>query len=167
MHLLYHRYIVESGKQPQFLMLTALSLVSAPALAQPATATRTLPTQRMLERFGLVRMWWAQAEMNTARDTVRYLVADEQIVLVHSSGGLLSAFEAETGRKLWAIQIGPQDTPGFAPVANDELVLIAAGVRLYAMDKWTGDPVWTIIVPGQPSASPAIRCRVHSSPRRK
>ncbi|HUG90120.1 MAG TPA: PQQ-binding-like beta-propeller repeat protein [Planctomycetaceae bacterium] len=134
----------------------ALLLASGVALAQPATATRSLPSQRLLERHGLVRMWWGQAQMNTARDTVLHLVADEQIVMVHSSGGLLSAFEAETGRRLWAAQIGPQDTPAYAPVANDQLVLVAAGVRLYALDKWTGDPVWNVVIPGHPSASPAI-----------
>ena len=134
----------------------AVLLSCGTLFAQPSTATRTLPSQRMLERFGLVRMWWGQAEINTARDTVRHFVADEQVVMVYSTGGLLTTFDAETGRKMWALQIGAQDTPGFAPVANDELVLVAAGSRLYAMDKFTGDPVWSIVVQGQPFSSPAI-----------
>jgi outer membrane protein assembly factor BamB len=115
-----------------------------------------MPTRALLQRFGLERMWFGQAEMNASRDTVRHLVVDEQVVLIQSTGGLMTAFDAETGRQMWAVQVGRRDTPSFAPAANNELVLIAAGARLYAFDKWSGDPVWSIVVPGEPSASPAI-----------
>ncbi|MBW3539842.1 MAG: PQQ-like beta-propeller repeat protein [Planctomycetes bacterium] len=120
------------------------------------SAVRTLPDDRLLDRYGLVRAWWNQATLNAQRDTVRHLTADEQMVYVQSTGGILTAFDADNGRRKWSIQLGFQDAPSFPAVSNDELVLVAASTRLYAIDKFNGGLVWNIILPGQPSTSPSM-----------
>ncbi|MBI1310996.1 PQQ-binding-like beta-propeller repeat protein [bacterium] len=115
-----------------------------------------LPTARMLSRFGLTRAWWSQATMDIHRDHVRYLSLGEDNVYVQSSGGTVTAFDAATGQKRWARQLGRQDDPSYEAVANDDIVLVIAGLTIYALDKFDGNVEWTLLLQNAPSTSPAI-----------
>jgi len=129
---------------------------SGSVLAQRSSVDSALPSQRMLGRAGLVRSWWGQATLNPSRDKVRYLTADEENVYVQSSGGVVTSFDSETGRKLWAVQLGRRDQHSFAVVANDDYALVATGLKLYAVNKFTGDLEWELDLPQHPSTSPEI-----------
>lgn len=94
--------------------------------------------------------------MNVYRDKVRHISLDEENIYVHSSGGSITAFDNETGDKRWFVQLGDPDAPSYAPVSNDELVLISSGTSIYALNKRTGKDVWRISLPAPPSTSPAI-----------
>ncbi|MES2788356.1 MAG: PQQ-binding-like beta-propeller repeat protein, partial [Planctomycetota bacterium] len=74
----------------------------------------------------------------------------------HSSSSILSCFDSETGRKLWATNLGGQDEPAFPPVANETTVIIASGSNLIALNKWTGDILWDFPLPISPSTAPII-----------
>jgi len=74
-----------------------LSLVSG-LFAQGTKQETPLPTSRQLARFGLERAWWSQATMNVYRDKVAHLALDEESIYVQSTGGAVTAFDAETGR---------------------------------------------------------------------
>jgi outer membrane protein assembly factor BamB len=136
-------------------LATTLTLTGS-AAAQPVGRSSVLPSPRSLSRFGLELGWWNQAVLDTHRDTIVHLVADEEVVFAQSSAGTVTAFDGTTGLKLWALQLGRQDSPSFPVTSNDELALVISGIRVYAIDKWSGDLRWQIRLPGQPSSSPSM-----------
>ena len=117
---------------------------------------RTLPTSRILARFGLERAWWSQATMDVAQERVRHMVIDEDSLFVQSSGGIISSFDNETGQKRWAVQLGRRNDPSYPAVANDERVLVIAGSTLYALDKFDGELIWKLALVKPASTSPSV-----------
>ena len=132
--------------------LVLLAVAPAAAFGQG----KTLPTSRMLARYGLERAWWSQATMDVGRDRVRHMVLDEDSLYVQSSGGVVTAFDNENGRKRWAIQLGRQNDPSYACVSNDDQVLVIAGSTLYAVDKFDGELIWKLLLDHPPSTSPTV-----------
>ncbi len=131
------------------------TLLTADGFAQ-ALRGNVLPSVQMLNRYGLKMAWWNQANINPGRDTIRYVTADEQIVYAQTSAGTVTAVDMETGRKLWSAQLGRPDAPSYAVTTNNELALVLTSLDLFAIDKWTGNLVWRIRMPGQPSTSPVM-----------
>lgn len=117
---------------------------------------RTLPTTRMLARFGLERAWWSQATMDLKRDHVEHMILDEESLYVQSSGGIITSFDNETGRKRWAVQLGRGNQPSQACVSNDTQVLVIVGSTLYALEKIKGALIWKLNLSSSPSTSPAV-----------
>ncbi|MGH7128580.1 MAG: PQQ-binding-like beta-propeller repeat protein, partial [Planctomycetaceae bacterium] len=124
--------------------------------AQSLPSGPVLPPQQLLDRYGLERAWWNHAVNDPERETLLHLTADEVIVYALSSSNVLTAFEAESGRKLWAVQLGRSNQAGFPVTSNDELALAVVGTHLYAIDKWNGDIEWTLRLPCAASTSPTI-----------
>lgn len=123
--------------------------------AQSPDPADNLPTRQLLSRYGLERVWWNQAVMNPSRETVRHLSIDEELTYVQSTGGVISAFDNATGKRLWAVLLGRRDEPSMQAVSNDEAVLVAVGVKLYTLQKWTGDILSVIDLSAAPSIRPA------------
>jgi len=137
---------------PIFAALTLLALSPSAAFAQG----KTLPTSRMLARYGLERAWWSQATLDIRQDSVRHMVLDEQSFYVQSSGGIISAFDSENGQKRWAVQLGRHNLPSQACVSNDDKVLAIVGTTLYALDKIDGELIWKLTLPNSASTSPSV-----------
>lgn len=131
-------------------------LLFAGAVQGQVNNQTVLPTQRLLAPYGLERAWWNQATIDPARDRVRYLVADEDVLVVQTRSGMVTAFDAENGKRLWARQLGRRDAVSFPAVMNQDLALILSGSNLYAIRKFTGGLHWTLRVPVAPSTSPGI-----------
>lgn len=143
-------------------LATALCL-SALCLTVPQTADAQrnafgpkLPTQRFLSRYGLERAWWGQATLNPARDTVLHFTADEENVYVQASSGVITAFDNETGKRLWATQLGRRDLASYPVTTNEEIALVAVGMQMYSLNKFTGELLWQLKLPTHPSTSPAM-----------
>ncbi len=115
-----------------------------------------LPGSAELARFDLKTAWWGRAAIDSAREKVDFVVNDEEMVFVRSTTGIITAFEAETGRKAWAALIGRPDQVSYAPVSNADQLLVAVGLNLIAVSKKTGEPIWELRLPKHPSAPPAI-----------
>ena len=131
-------------------------MLSSAALAQRQSTDKVLPTQQQLSQFGLERAWWGQAVLNPSRDKVRHVTIDEDIVYVQASSGTTTAFNSETGQRLWATQLGRFDQPSFPAVSNEDLALVVVGSTMYGVDKVTGKTIWTLVLPGQPSTGPSV-----------
>ena len=131
-------------------------MLSTATLAQRQTTDKVLPTQQQLSQFGLERAWWGQATLNPSRDKVRHVTIDEDIVYVQATSGTTTAFNSETGERLWATQLGRFDQPSFPAVSNEDLALVIVGSTMYGVDKQTGRTIWTLVLPGQPSTGPSI-----------
>ena len=115
-----------------------------------------LPTHQQLSRLGLERAWWAQAVINPHRDKVKHVAIDEDMIYVQASSGVTTAFDAETGQQLWAVQLGRFDQPSFAAISNESEAMIIVGSTMYGLEKRTGKTIWTLILYGQPSTGPAV-----------
>lgn len=143
----------------RFVSLAALavaSVLAGPNLAEAQLKRQTIPTQRELNRVGLVRMWWSQATINSARDKVTHVTADEHNLYIQSSAGMTTCFDAETGQRLWAAQLGRRDGTSYPVTSNDEFALVCGGPIMYAVDKFTGESLWRVRLPTMPSAQPAL-----------
>ena len=139
-----------------FALLTVAFSTVVVSGSRAAAQGSSLPTQRMLAPHGLERMWWNQATMDPSRDRVRYLSADENVVVVQSRSGLTTVFDITNGRKLWAVQVSRVDAMSFPAITNDELVLIVSGTSMYALQKFSGKLAWNFTLPSSPSTSPGI-----------
>lgn len=124
------------------------------AQAWSQSGRTTLPTRAQLDPLKLERAWWNQATLDPTRDAVRHLVGDEDVVFLQSNAGMVTAFDAENGRKLWASRLGRNYAPAFPAVTNDELVMIVIGSEVNALNKFTGKVVWQFNLPAAPASSP-------------
>ena len=128
--------------------LLCLSAANCPAQDALSTAA--------LQRLGLEVRWNSQSVLNVRRDIVSFVTNDEEILYVQSSGGILTAINAENGRRLWTAQVGRTDEAAMAVVSNSDLVLVLAGPSIYGYNKFTGTQMLEYRMPGQPSAGPAL-----------
>lgn len=143
------------GRRACLLVFAGLALLSNTAFAQRA-ANFTMPTDRLLRPYGLERAWWSQATIDAGRDRVRHIVADEDVVFLQSRSGFVTAFDAASGKKLWARLLGRRDSPTFPLTANDDTVIVVSGMQMFAMQKFTGRMLWHIQLPTAPSTSASV-----------
>lgn len=131
---------------------------SIPAFAQSSSTSvaTELPTSRMLSRLGLERAWWSQATVNPKRDKVKYMVLDEENVYLQGTGGTVTAFDAESGKRLWSVQLGNRDEPIFPGVSNEKYFLAVNGMSLYCIERFSGKVLWQLTLPGMPSVGPSV-----------
>ncbi len=70
--------------------------------------------------------------------------------------GTIEAFDAETGRTLWATRVGSSKHATSAPGANKKFVCVTNGVRLFCIRRDTGAIAWEEKLVGAPSAGCAV-----------
>jgi outer membrane protein assembly factor BamB len=119
----------------------------------PATEASTADSKSVPP---LQKLWEAQAVLNVDRDKVAHIVNDEDVVYVQSTAGVVTAINAETGREMWTTQVGRTDEVAMPATSNAGIVMIVAGPKLYAMDKFTGRQLFSYRLNSQPSAGPVI-----------
>jgi len=115
-----------------------------------------LPTAASLESIGLEVAWRSQAVMNPRRDKLSHYSNDADLIYAQSSAGVVSVFNAETGRRLWARQVGHTDEVSMQAVSNSDTVLIVAGPVGWGLNKLTGEVMFEHRLRHHPSAAPAI-----------
>ena len=138
------------------LALPLVTLAPTPASAQQSIRGNVLPSHTMLRRHGLVRMWWGQASLDPSRDVIAHMIVDESIVVIQASSGAVTAFDNESGRRLWSAQLGPRDAPSQPAVTNNDFIFIPAARKLYCLQKFSGELIWELKLPRTPSTSPAV-----------
>ncbi len=142
-------------------VLTAAGIFAVISAVQPVFAqgnlvsASPLPPSRILIHFGLEQGWWGQAVLNSTRDKIRHIAIDERSVIVVSTSGIVTSFDAENGRKMWVTRVGRRDHISFMPVMNKKQVLIASGMKLFSLDRLEGGVTWEIDLPKMPSTAPA------------
>lgn len=109
-----------------------------------------------LQAIGLEVRWSSQATLDVRRDTVRFVTNDEANVYVQSSSGMLTAFHAENGRRLWNAQVGHTDEAGMMAVSNSQIVVAVAGPSIHGFNKFNGNRLFEFRLPAQPSAAPGL-----------
>jgi outer membrane protein assembly factor BamB len=109
------------------------------------------PSDTTLGRFGLTTAWWGFASVDSIRDRVKFFISDEQVTVVESATGMVTAFDNATGRRRWAVQVGALTDTRYAPSTTDQAVLVVAGRKVFALDKQTGDAAWEVDLTSPPS----------------
>ncbi|SFI04192.1 outer membrane protein assembly factor BamB family protein [Planctomicrobium piriforme] len=136
------------------IVLAAVVCLVTQQVASAQFIKRPLPNENELNRLGLTMAWWGQATVNPALDQVEYFEADEQNVYVQSSTGMISTFHGETGRRMWSQLVGAPNQQGFPVTSSETEVLLGVGMKVFALDKTTGEMRWELILPSPPSAPP-------------
>lgn len=136
-----------------FLVITAGLILSE---TNAVRAQQGLPSQSLLNRYGLEILWSSQAVINVSRDKINHVVLDEETVYVQTRNGFVTAFDSQTGIRRWAQLVGNIDSPQLPLVSNSDTVLVTSGIRLYAMDKWTGSELWEVAIPEAAGTSPVM-----------
>ena len=127
----------------RMLLIGVCVSLSATAYGQFARQS-VLPSPRELDRFGLERAWWNQAVIDTGTDRLAHLVVDENCVFTQSHRGLVTAFDAESGQRLWSRLLGTTDAPNFPVVTNADHLLLASGMELFGLNKFDGRLLWRL-----------------------
>lgn len=139
-----------------FLSSVALLLLCQSSYSQDNVYSQiSLPNQVDLKTWGLERVWWNQANVVPRFSKLNHLSVDERRCYALSSLGDISAFDAETGKKLWTNQIGLPNQPNTPAISNHKYVIYTSGSFLYALDKRNGDLIFRVRLPRVPS-SPII-----------
>ena len=137
--------------------LRSLSLVVLllllPALA---TADDVVISQTVAQRHGLTRAWYTQVELDRANDHIAYITQQGGMLYVQTTHATVHALDAETGRKIWNVQIGRRNQISMAPGVNDDLLAVINGSTLYVVDRKNGKLKYERQLVGAPGAGPAL-----------
>src|SRR5580692_8152397 len=114
-----------------------------------------LPSESTLGRLGRTTAWMGYATIDSVRDRVKYFMSDEQVTVVESQTGMVTAFDNATGRRRWAVQVGAATDTRYSPSTTDQAVLVVSGRKVFALDKQTGEATWETSLDNAPSTSAA------------
>lgn len=115
-----------------------------------------LPREADLARNGLKMVWWGRAAIDPGREKVDFVTNDEEMVFIRSTTGIVTAFDIESGKRVWSTLVGRPNQQAFPPETNSKQLLICVGLSLYSVDKKNGAVIWELTLPKSPSASPAV-----------
>ena len=139
-------------------ILSLLLWTHESACAQNAGPLISQPAAR---RHGLERVWFTQLNLDRSRDRLAYLVQNKDLLLAQTYHGLLYALDAETGKQLWRVEVGPGKYPTLAPAINGKHIAVINGSTRYILDRATGKFEWSRECKNPPGAGPALtRTRV-------
>jgi outer membrane protein assembly factor BamB len=106
--------------------------------------------------LGLERAWNAQVRLDPARHRVTGWTLSKETLLALTSGGIVQAFDAESGSTRWASQVAPPDRASSGPAANKDHVALISGAQLYLLNRADGRLLWTRLLGGPPGVAPAL-----------
>jgi outer membrane protein assembly factor BamB len=113
-----------------------------------------LPTRSSLERLGLERQWFGVVPLTETERVLKISLADG-LLFAQTNNAMLLAFDAESGRLLWSMQLG--ERTGFARgvAANSKAVFVTNANLLYCLERRTGRPIWQANLATIPTSPPA------------
>jgi outer membrane protein assembly factor BamB len=130
-----------------------MAQLSAHAVPLSAAA---LVSESQVNRLGLTRAWFAQAGSLQSTGPVNHIHYSDGVLLAQTTGGMVSAIDAETGRTLWSRQVGPRGRWTSEAAANKQYVAVVNGSRLHVMDRKSGAELWNRQLRGVPGAGPGL-----------
>ncbi len=134
---------------------TICAALSIGAIGSICHAAALVP-QSQARRCGLKRVWFAQVGSLQSTGPVNHIQYSSGLILAQTAGGMLTALDAETGRTLWSVQVGPRGRQTTEASANERYVAAVNGSSLYVLDRANGDVLWQRRLGGAPGAGPAV-----------
>lgn len=146
------RSVAVCGRLPLTIALLLVCGWSAVACGQGSG----LVGETLALRHGLTRAWYARMSIDGTNEKVTHATLDRGMLFVQTSGGVVHALDAETGRAMWIMQAGRGDRATVAPGASSKQVAVANGSTLYVLDRQTGQIDWTRKLRSSPGAGPVL-----------
>jgi hypothetical protein len=141
-----------------FVLLFALE-----ARAQVPISKDLLPAQGVtlngealtpLARVGLERGWYSVVPL-AGNERVHIISLAENLVFAQTTDSNLHAYDAETGRHLWIAHLGARSSFALPVSVNSYAVFATGGHNLYAIERSSGKPLWTIKLESMPASGTA------------
>jgi len=129
-------------------------VASASAKAQMPFPVDLLPRRASLERLGLERQWFGVVPLSETERLLK-ISLDGGFVFAQTNNAMLFAYDAESGRLVWSMQLG--ERTGFARgvAANSYAVFATNANLIYCLDKGTGRLIWQGNLGTLPTSPPA------------
>ncbi len=140
------------GRRLNWMVGTVLVACATTTLGHAAV----LVPESQAMRCGLTRAWYAQVGAMRTTGPVNYVHLVDGVLLVQTTGGMLSALDAETGRTLWATQVGPRGRLTSEAAGNKDSIAAINGSTLYVLERINGAVRWHRRLGGAPGAGPAV-----------
>lgn len=135
----------------------AALILSQGALAQireRVYSDPSLPPREALDRMRLVQAWYTVVPVGGRRDGLLSVQVSGPDILVQTRSGIVSRIDAETGRVHWRVLAG-KPYENWLPLAyTSSMIFVLKGNDLSALNRKTGDVLWTYSLPGGVSAPP-------------
>lgn len=109
-----------------------------------------------LARHGLLRSWYVQVELDGSHSRLVHIALCDGVLYAQTDAAMVHAIDAETGRTLWSRRIGRADRPSTIADANGDRVALTNGMRLYVLNRHTGERIFEADVKDAPGAGPAL-----------
>ena len=120
----------------------ALTLAAGPTVAQVSLGTTAIPARRSLARVNLDMQWHGVVPLTGAEKLVE-LSIDAGMLFAQTNHANFYAFEAETGRYLWAAHLGRVTIKAEPAAVNSFAVYVTNSNTLFAFDRQSGREIWT------------------------
>jgi hypothetical protein len=143
-------------RHPALVVVVLGSLTLSAILFSASAYARRLVSQAEAGQLGLKRAWFAQLELDPARNRVERAVLHGDRLIVMTSAGVVQQLNALTGETMWTASVGNPEHPSLGPAASDTAVALLNGSTLYVLDPIDGKPVVVRPVGGAPGAVPAL-----------
>ena len=138
------------------LMMAALLLGSLSGPRNSEAVAPDLIRPQQLAPYGLELAWFNQVQMDPSVGRMTSWLLDRGTLFVVTDTAVLQAFDAETGRSLWATTVGSPDLLTLKPTASEHLVAVVNGSTIYILNRHTGVILWKRQTEGAVGAGPAL-----------
>ena len=132
----------------QALATAALAVAPLAALAG-GSLCGTLADETVAERAGLKRDWMITLPVDGYRAQLRHVVVGDGLVVAQTADGGVHALRSSTSAPgtpcpgpLWSVIAGKPDDPTVPAAIGPDLVAVAHGLELYALERSTGRTMW-------------------------
>ncbi len=136
--------------------LVLFTLFILPSVVHAQGESGGLIPETSAARHGLTRSWYAQADINASSSRINAVSLHHGTLFATSDKGLIQAWNAETGEKLWAEQLGSGIHPASEVGASEKVAAVTHGTTLYMFERATGKSLGKRNLGGVPSAAPAV-----------
>jgi hypothetical protein len=137
-------------------MVAIVALYAATVALNEAHGAGRLVSRDQARHLGLVRAWFAQVDLDRARNRVERAVLANDRLDVLTTASVLQELNALTGETLWVVPVGNPNYPSLGPSASEERIAVLNGTTLYVLDRANGRPVMIRRVNGAPGGAPAL-----------
>lgn len=133
------------------LALILVALGGSPSWAQRPFPAGLLPSRTSVARLGLERQWYVAVPLTGGDDRVLDFTVDRGVVVVHTSGGYIHTYDAETGRYFWGSSIGHGSARAFPASVNSNQIFVTSLNELIGFDRATGRKLFDLDLEDLPS----------------
>jgi outer membrane protein assembly factor BamB len=95
-------------------------------------------------------------DVNQSNEKVSHVTLQGGMLFVQTTGAIVHALDAETGRSAWVELVGRSDRFSAEPAANSKFVAVVNGSTLYLIERQTGRIEWSRKLRGSPGAGPVL-----------